>query len=62
MPIAAIFVWVIRYLAEDLGRLRRELRYAHLTADPVKAAAAAVAERFAAAMSGWAAKVVPLRR
>jgi integrase len=37
-------------------------RYAHLASDPVKAAAAAVAERIAAAMSGSAAKVVALRR
>jgi integrase len=36
-------------------------RYAHLASDPVKAAAAAVAERIAAVMSHSSAKVFPLR-
>jgi integrase len=37
-------------------------RYAHLAADPVKAAAATVAGKIAAAMRSGRASVVPLRR
>jgi integrase len=37
-------------------------RYAHLAADPVKAAAASVAGTIAAAMSGKPAEVLPMRK
>jgi integrase len=37
-------------------------RYAHLAADPVKAAAETVAKRVAGMMAGHSAKVVPLKR
>jgi integrase len=45
-----------------LGHTRAETthRYAHLSADPVKAAGEAIGARFAAAMSGKTAEVVPM--
>jgi hypothetical protein len=47
-----------------LGHARQSTteRYAHLAADPVKAAADAIGERIAAAMKGDSSAVVPMKQ